>query len=114
MGVTKTDVHQNIDLEIAAWARILSNPARVAILRYLLESKSCINGDLSQQIGLAQPTISQHLKELKSTGLIQGKISGTSINYCIDGEKWEDCRKIFNQFFVQEIPPSSCCSSKNQ
>lgn len=109
MGITRTDIHTDADLAIAAWARIFSNPARVAILRYLLESERCITGSLTDTIGLAQPTISLHLKEMKMAGLIQGRVSGSSVNYCINLEQWEACRRVMTGFLNQTLPSDCCC-----
>ena len=70
---------------MASIAKVLGHPARIAILEQILNTEGCICGDLVEEIGLAQPTISQHLRELKSIGLIQGNIDGTKVSYCIDG-----------------------------
>ncbi len=78
---------------MAALAKALAHPARIAILQHLLKTNACINGDLVQELGLAQATISQHLKELKSIGLIQGNVEGASMCYCIDADNWEATKK---------------------
>ena len=74
MGVTKTDLFTDAQNEIAATAKAFAHPARVAIIHHLLKSNVCINGDLVEELGLAQATISQHLRELKDIGIIQGTI----------------------------------------
>ena len=84
MGVTKTDLFTEAQNEIALAAKAFAHPARVAIIQYLLRSDTCINGDLVQELGLAQATISQHLRELKDIGIIQGTIEGSRVNYCIN------------------------------
>lgn len=84
MGITKSDsftVHQN---EVSMLFKALGHPARVAILEYLMRVDSCICGDIVGELPLAQPTVSQHLRELKNAGIIKGSISGNSICYCID------------------------------
>jgi DNA-binding transcriptional ArsR family regulator len=109
MGVTRTDLHDEADLAIAAMAKALAHPARIAIIRCLLASRSCITGDLSEQIGLAQPTISQHLKELRQIGIIQGSISGTSVNYCINPVRWQEIGETFTALFAAFPQTDTCC-----
>ena len=111
MGVTKTDLFTKEQNELANLAKAFAHPARVAILQYLLESNKCINGDLVNELGLAQATISQHLRELKNIGLIQGNIEGVSMSYCINPEKWDNVQRLFNGMFdkIQSCGPSECC-----
>lgn len=99
MGVTKSNLFSTDQNELARLAKALAHPARIAIIQYLLKTNSCVNGTLVQELGLAQATISQHLKELKEVGLIQGTIEGASISYCIDPEKWEESQKLINKLF---------------
>ena len=86
MGLTKNEIFTDEQNEIALLSKVIGHPARVAILQHLFKINSCVCGDLVGEIGLAQPTISQHLKELKQLGLIKGTIEGTSVCYCIDSE----------------------------
>ena len=111
MGVTKSDLFTAEQNNIASIAKALAHPARIAILQYLLESRTCINGDLVQELGLAQATISQHLRDLKNLGLIQGTIEGVSVCYCIDPQKWEEVKQLFIHLFGQFQAPDSqdCC-----
>ena len=111
MGITKTDLFTKEQNELAVLAKALAHPARIAILQYLLESNRCINGDLVNELGLAQATISQHLRELKNIGLIQGNIEGVSMSYCIDPDKWNDVQELFNGMFdkIQHCKPGDCC-----
>ena len=111
MGLTKTDLFTKEQNELASLAKAFAHPARVAILQYLLESNRCINGDLVNELGLAQATISQHLRELKNIGLIQGNIEGVSMRYCIDPEKWDSVQKLFNGMFdkIQDGDSGECC-----
>lgn len=111
MGVTKTDLFTKEQNELAVLAKAFAHPARVAILQYLLETNKCINGELVHELGLAQATISQHLRELKNAGLIQGNIEGVSMSYCINPEKWESVQKLFNGMFdkIQDCHPGECC-----
>lgn len=101
MGVTKTDLFTLEQNNIANIAKALAHPARIAILQYLLRSQTCINGDLVLELGLAQATISQHLRELKNIGLIQGTIEGVSVCYCIEPEKWKEVKQLLNLLFEQ-------------
>ena len=96
-------------IEISLFAKVFGHPARVAILQRLFEIDTCYCGDLSEEIGLAQPTISQHLKELKQLGLIKGAVEGTKICYCIDNENWTKMKKVMHQFLDQDIPKADCC-----
>jgi DNA-binding transcriptional ArsR family regulator len=84
MGATKTDHFTNKHNAIASLAKALGHPARIAIIEYLLTVDTCICGDIVNKLPLAQPTVSQHLKELKNSGLIKGRIEGNAICYCID------------------------------
>ena len=109
MGTAKTDIfsaHQN---EIARFAKAFGHPARVAIVQHLFKMNSCICGDLVLEIGLAQATISQHLKELKSLGLIQGTIEGTKVCYCIDAKHWAKMKTIISEFIEQDLNINHCC-----
>lgn len=99
MGVTKTNLFTKDQNELAGLAKAFAHPARIAIIQYLLESNKCINGDLVNELGLAQATISQHLRELKNAGLIQGNIEGVSMSYCINPEKWKIVQELFNGMF---------------
>ena len=95
--------------EIALFAKVFSHPARVAILQQLFKIDACYCGDLSEEIGLAQPTISQHLKELKNLGLIKGTVEGVKVCYCIDIENWTKMKMLMHQFLDQDIPKADCC-----
>jgi ArsR family transcriptional regulator, arsenate/arsenite/antimonite-responsive transcriptional repressor len=84
MGITKTELFSDHQNELAQLFKAIGHPARIAIIDYLLQVDSCICGDIVNEVQLAQPTISQHLKELKNAGIIKGSIEGTSICYCLD------------------------------
>ena len=85
--------------ELALLAKAISHPARLAILKYLAEAKTCISGDISDFLPLSRTTVSQHLKELKSIGLIHGEIDGLKVNYCLCSDKLHRFTDLFNQFF---------------
>lgn len=84
---------------LALFAKALSHPTRVAILKYLNKQTCCFTGDLVDIFPLAQSTISQHLKELKSAGLIQGELKPPKIKYCINQENWSMASQLFQAFF---------------
>ncbi len=107
MGVTRTDLFSTEQNQLAQIAKAFAHPARVAIIEYLLKTNTCINGDLVQELGLAQATISQHLRELKTIGIIQGTIEGVSVCYCIDQRRWKEIQSAFNHLFEQLDMPSS-------
>jgi ArsR family transcriptional regulator len=85
--------------DLALFSRVISHPARLAILKYLAESKNCVSGDISDFIPLSRTTVSQHLKELRNADLIQGDIEGTRINYCLNTEVIDKRYKKFKKFF---------------
>ncbi len=87
--------------DLARYAKALSHPARLAILKYISKSKCCISGDISGEMPLNRTTISQHLKELKDLGVIQGDIDGVKINYCICEDVLVNIKKKFESFFKE-------------
>ncbi len=100
MGISKTEgfsAHQN---ELGIVAKALGHPARIAIIEYLLKVESCICGDIVNELPLAQPTISQHLKELKNAGLIKGNFEGNSICYCINEIGFEKIIDLFQKITI--------------
>ena len=110
MGLTKSEIFSDQQNQISNIAKVFGHPARVAILQYLFKIDSCICGDQVDEIGLAQPTISQHLKELKNIGLIKGNIEGTSICYCIDKDNWTQMKTIISEFLNQDLnKENNCC-----
>lgn len=110
MGITKSEKFTAEQNQIANIAKAFAHPARVAILQQLFTLNACICGVLVSEIGLAQPTISQHLKELKNLGLIKGNVEGTSVCYCINEEVWETSKEIFLTFLDQDSnTKNQCC-----
>lgn len=96
MGASKTEHFTEKQNAIAQMAKALGHPARVAILEYLMKVDSCICGDIVNELPLAQPTVSQHLKELKNAGLIQGEVEGNAICYCINEKAIEKMQHYFS------------------
>jgi DNA-binding transcriptional ArsR family regulator len=110
MGATKTEHFTEKQNQLATLAKALGHPARIAILDFLLKVDTCICGDIVNELPLAQPTISQHLKELKNAGLIKGNIEGNSICYCIDETALEILQKYFKNISTKiEKKKSNCC-----
>ena len=110
MGLSKTDEFTVKDNRIAAYAKALAHPARVAILQLLVKKQACICGDIVEELPLSQSTVSQHLKELKSAGLIKGEIEGTSICYCINEDEWERAKQeLVRLFDGYAINKNKCC-----
>lgn len=107
MGITKTQIFNERQNELASIFRVLANPARIAILEYISTQKACICNDIVDEIGLAQPTVSQHLKELKSIDLIEGEIDGKKVCYCINLDRWKEIQAFLNKFFDQT--KINCC-----
>ena len=108
MGATKTEHFTDKQNQIAKIAKALGHPARIAIIEYLMKVNECICSDIVNELPLAQPTVSQHLKELKNAGIIKGSIEGNSICYCID----EKTITILNTYFsniIQTVTKTKCC-----
>jgi len=110
MTYHKTDLFDADLQEISTLAKILSHPARLAILRYLAKTSTCISGDISNNMPLSRTTISQHLQELKKAGLIHGKIEGTRVYYCICKKTFTHLKTLFNAFFteIENSTTNSC------
>lgn len=99
MGITKTDFFTEKQNRLATLLKALAHPARIAIIQHLVQDKHCICSNLVDELGLAQATVSQHLKELKSIGIIKGCVEGNSVSYCIDENVWRQIQKEWNVFF---------------
>jgi DNA-binding transcriptional ArsR family regulator len=109
MGITKSEIYTEKQNKMAIMLKALAHPARIAIIEYLINSKSCICGDLVEELGLAQATISQHLKELKTAGIIKGTVDGASVCYCIDEKVWKQYKDQMDKFFVSFELKNNCC-----
>src|SRR6478609_8320345 len=108
MGLTKTEEFTRVQNELAVLTKALGHPARIAILQFLIKSKSCICGDIVDELPLSQSTVSQHLKELKNAGLIKGNIDGPSVCYCIDEKNWLRAQKLISELF-ESYEGQNCC-----
>jgi DNA-binding transcriptional ArsR family regulator len=110
MGATKTYHFTDKQNEIAILVKALAHPARIAIIDYLLKVNTCICGDIVNELPLAQPTISQHLKELKNAGLIKGEVEGNAICYCIDQKAFQKLETYFSKLSTKiQNKKSNCC-----
>lgn len=110
MGITKTEEFSVQENKIALYSKAFAHPARVAILKLLIKKQSCICGDIVDELPLSQSTVSQHLKELKETGLIKGNISGVKVCYCLDEKEWATAKKMMNELFELHVKiKNNCC-----
>ena len=100
MGTTKTHIFSPRQNELSRIAKVMAHPARIAILEYISKQENCICTDLVDEIGLAQPTISQHLNEIKKIGLLKGTFEGKNLCYCIDTQRWEEVQQLLSSFFL--------------
>ena len=94
---------------VSKFAKALGHPARIIILKHLSNQSCCFTGDLLEVLPLAQSTISQHLKELKDAGLIQGEVDPPKVKYCIHEENWELARHLFQTLFKEDFSKINCC-----
>ena len=109
MGLTKTEIFTEEQNSLAVMLKALAHPARIAIIQQIIKANACICGDLVDDLGLAQATISQHLKELKNAGLVQGTIEGVSVCYCIEPNTWKLLSEELGAFFGSYTDPGKCC-----
>ncbi|MGI4020627.1 MAG: ArsR/SmtB family transcription factor [Janthinobacterium lividum] len=109
MGITKTEIFTDEQNKLAVMLKAIAHPARIAILQQILKTNSCICGALVGDLGLAQATISQHLRELKTAGLIQGTIEGASVCYCINPTVWNELQNQLDGFFSAYNLKNPCC-----
>ncbi|MDP4284534.1 MAG: metalloregulator ArsR/SmtB family transcription factor [Bacteroidota bacterium] len=109
MGATKSEEFTLKDNRIAKYAKALSHPARIAILKILIQKQACICGDIVEMLPLSQSTVSQHLRELKEAGLIKGDIEGAKVCYCIDEKEWKEAKVRLDQLFESFKASSQCC-----
>ncbi len=84
--------------KIARYAKAMGHPIRMHILETLSTQSCCYSGDLTEVLPIAKSTLSQHLKELKDAGLIQGEIESPRIKYCVNRNNWEEAKSLFKEF----------------
>lgn len=108
MAVTKAHKFNKQQIRTAELAKALGHPARIAILEMLISRNTCVCGDITDELPLAQSTVSQHLKALKKAGIIKGEIDGVRVCYCINEETSLELKKLLG-LFVENIQPQNCC-----
>jgi len=109
MGISKTDLFNEEQNKIANMLKAMAHPARIAIIEHLLKVNTCICGDIVNVLPLAQPTISQHLKELKQANLIKGSIDGNTICYCVNEESFKILQRYFGLINEELISKNTKC-----
>lgn len=109
MAITKATQFNKKQVRMAEFAKALAHPARIAILEILAESDMCICGDITEQLPLAQSTVSQHLKALKSAGIITGSIDGVRTCYCLDNDSIDELRSMMGSLLNKLGESSSYC-----
>ncbi|NJC27318.1 ArsR/SmtB family transcription factor [Neolewinella antarctica] len=109
MGLTKTEAYTAEQNQLADLLKALAHPARIAIVQQLLQKQCCVGKEFSAELPLSQPTISRHLRELKDAGIISGTIEGTSVSYCIAGERWREVQGLVHELFEGYWRSTDCC-----
>ena len=108
----KQNTKDNVDFsQLARFAKAMGHPTRIEILCFLASLNSCYFGDIHNELPIAKATVSQHLKELKDAGLIQGEIETPKVKYCINKENWEKAQQLFNMFFEIKTEKIACCDA---
>jgi len=109
MGATKAEEFTLKDNRLATYTKALAHPARIAILKLLIKKQACVCGDIVDELPISQSTVSQHLKELKQSGLIKGDIEGAKVCYCINDKEWDAAKARLNELFDSFKGNRSCC-----
>jgi ArsR family transcriptional regulator, arsenate/arsenite/antimonite-responsive transcriptional repressor len=110
MVVSKTELFDEVLQEKANLFKALAHPARLQILQFLAETKTCISGDISDELPLSRTTVNQHLAELKEVGLIKGHVEGVKMKYCLDGEKVKEMKNLLTSFLEEiQLPENFSC-----
>ena len=106
--MAKTELFDESLQQAASYFKVLSHPARLAIINYLIETGTCITGDITEELPLSRTTVSQHLQELKDCNLIQGTVDGAKVNYCINTIGLEDIIQVLHAMAAQLEKSKSC------
>lgn len=111
MAITKANLFNQKQIRTAEVAKALAHPARIAILEILARRNTCICGDITEELPLAQSTVSQHLKALKKAGIITGEVEGVRTCYCLAPEASKELKTLFNQLIqnLEQSPKGGCC-----
>jgi len=107
MGSSKSIYFSEEQNRMASLSKALGHPARIAIIQYLISNRTCMVGALAEELPLSQSTISQHLKELKSIGIVRGEIEGSSVCYCIDDKNWKELTQLLRELIIHVN--KTCC-----
>ena len=111
MVVSKTELFEETLQQQANLYKALAHPARLQILQFLAQARTCISGDISDELPLSRTTVNQHLKELKEAGLIKGHVEGVKMNYCLDPEKVKEMKVLLSGFLDGiQLPDDFICS----
>jgi ArsR family transcriptional regulator len=110
MNTIKNNDYSIDNEQLARFAKAMGHPARITILQFLASMDSCYFGDIHNELPIAKATVSQHLKELKEAGLIQGEIETPKVKYCINKENWEKAQVFFEIFFSNKKEKTNCCT----
>jgi ArsR family transcriptional regulator, arsenate/arsenite/antimonite-responsive transcriptional repressor len=110
MNTIKNNDYSIDNEQLARFAKAMGHPARITILQFLASMDSCYFGDIHNELPIAKATVSQHLKELKDAGLIQGEIETPKVKYCINKENWEKAQTVFETFFAMRKEKAGCCN----
>jgi DNA-binding transcriptional ArsR family regulator len=110
MNTIKNNDYSIDNEQLARFAKAMGHPARITILHFLASMESCYFGDIHNELPIAKATVSQHLKELKDAGLIQGEIETPKVKYCINKENWEKAQTFFETFFAMRKEKAGCCN----
>lgn len=110
MAIHKREQFTDAEQQIAIIAKALGHPARVAILRLLAQRRACVCGELVLELPISQSTVSQHLKELKAAGLVQGEVDGPRVCYCIVPEGWALARRLLGDLLAHTAAPDTDCA----
>jgi len=110
MNTIKNNDYSIDNEQLARFAKAMGHPARITILQFLASMDSCYFGDIHNELPIAKATVSQHLKELKDAGLIQGEIETPKVKYCINKENWEKAQTFFETFFAMRKGKVGCCN----
>jgi DNA-binding transcriptional ArsR family regulator len=109
MGISKTENFNEAEIKAAEMFKALAHPARIKIISFLAKENSCICGDIVNEIGLSQSTVSQHLKVMKAAGIIKGTVEGASVCYCIDSEAIDKIQDIIKSIKINTSLAQVCC-----
>lgn len=112
MTFAKIEVFSAEFQDLAAFSKVLSHPARLAVLDFLAQQNQCVSGDITEEIPLSRTTVSQHLQELKNAGLLKGTVSGTRVYYCLETEKLTEMKEKLSVFLDKLASNQAPCSIK--